>query len=88
MAYIEWNHEDLQRLDIQLNFEGIKQTSKSSFKQLVKERVRTKAFHYLTQLQQTHSKSKDLKYSEFKLQEYLKPDNNMTIKEKAFLFSE
>ena len=86
----DWVHtvnEDLQRLDIQLNFEGIKQTSKSSFKQLVKERVRTKAFHYLTQLQQTHSKSKDLKYSEFKLQDYLKPDNNMTIKEKAFLFS-
>ena len=80
-------NEDLKKLDIQLNFEGIRKTSKSSFKKLVKEKVRIKAFHYLTQLQSTHSKSKDLKYSELELQDYLKPDNNMTIKEKTFIFA-
>ena len=78
--------EDLQKLDIELSFEDIKKTSKLSFKQLVKERVKTKAFQYLTGVQKTHSKSINLKYSELKLQEYLEPNNEMTIKEKAFIY--
>ena len=78
---------DLENLEINLSFEDIKNTSKSVFKQLVKERVKSKAFQYLVNLQQTHSKSRDIKYTDFQLQDYLKPTNNMTIKEKSFIFS-
>ena len=57
------------------------------FKNLVKDQVKIKAFQYLTSLQETHSKSKELRYSELQLQYYLRPGNNLTIIEKAFIFS-
>ena len=53
---------------------------KLAFKKLVKEKIRIKAFHYLVQLQQTHNKSKNVKYEELKLQDYLSPKNEMTIR--------
>ena len=53
----------------------------------MKEKIRIKAFHYLVQLQQTHNKSKNVKYEELKLQDYLSPKNEMTIKEKSFVFA-
>ena len=53
----------------------------------MKERVKNKAFQHLVDVQQTHSKSKDIQYSDLQLQNYLKPGNNMTIKEKSFVFS-
>ena len=70
-----------------MDFESIKNTSKLAFKNLVKEKVKNKAFHYLVQLQQTHNKSKNVKYEELKLQCYLTPKNEMTIKEKSFVFA-
>ena len=79
--------DDLNNLEIQLTFNDIKNISKSMFKQLVKEKVKTKAFEYLTSLQEMHSKSKELNYSELQLQYYLRPGNSLTIKEKAFIFS-
>ena len=39
---------DLQELNIQLNFEDIKNISKSMFKNLVKDKVKIKTFQYLT----------------------------------------
>ena len=53
----------------------------------MKEKIRIKAFHYLVQLQQTHNKSKNVKYEELKLQDYLSPKNEMNIKEKSFVFA-
>ena len=78
---------DLRDLEINLTFEDIKNTSKSVFKKIVKERVKNKAFQHLVDVQQTQSKSKDIQYSDLQLQNYLKPGNNMTIKEKSFVFS-
>ena len=78
---------DLQKLNIHLDFERIKSHTKESFKRLVKEHVNTEAFKYLKNLQQTHSKARPLQYSKFSLQRYLKADSNMTTKEKSFTFS-
>ena len=49
--WVKTVNDDLKYLEIQLNFEDIKKTSKTTFKQLVKEKVKTKAFLYLTDLQ-------------------------------------
>ena len=78
---------DLTALNIQLNFNQIENTSKTCFKNMVKEKVKIKALSYLRNLQEDHSKSKDLLYHEIKLQDYLKNDNNLTIKQKCFIFA-
>ena len=61
--------------------------SKSAFKELVKKQVKLKSYEYLLSVKETHSKSKDLHYSDFKMQDYLKPGSNMTIRDKCFVFA-
>ena len=78
---------DLEELDIKLNFDQIKSHTKEAFKKLVKEHISVKAFDYLKNLQQTHSKARPLQYEKLMLQDYLKSENQMTIKEKAFTFA-
>ena len=78
--------QDLTDLDINLTLEQIKNTSKQGFKDMVKEKVKHAAFSYLTNIQQTHSKAKSLKYERLELQSYLKSENT-TIKEKSFTFA-
>ena len=60
--------------------------SKEKFKEIVQMKVKSKALEYLQQLQQKHSKSINLKYETLQLQDYLKPEGNMTIQMKAFIF--
>ena len=80
--------EDLSDLKINMSFEEIQNTSKEGFKKLVKEKVNEAALDYLKSLQKTHSKSKNLKYSELCLQQYLKSKTSkMTIMEKSFAFA-
>ena len=79
--------DDLQNLNINHSFEQIKLMSKSAFKELVKKQVKLKSFEYLLSVKETHSKSKDLHYSDFQMQDYLKPGSNMTIRDKCFVFA-
>ena len=79
--------KDLEELELSYEFTTIKAKSKSEFKRMVKIKIQEKALHYLTSIQATHSKSKHIVYSELSLQEYLKPECNLTIKEKAFTFA-
>ena len=79
--------KDLQDLDIKMNLEEISVMSKVTFKELVKSKVKSKALEYLQKLQQKHSKSINLHFESLELQEYLKPEGNMTIQMKAFVFS-
>ena len=79
--------DDLKNLEINYSFEKIKNTPKATFKQLVKQKVKTKALQFLISLQESHSKSKELKFADRQLQAYLRPGNSLTIKEKAFIFS-
>ena len=78
--------KDLDELEIIESFDDIRETTKDAFKKYVKTKVKEKAFQYLKDLQNSHSKSQNIQYKELKLQEYLKPTSSMTIKEKSFIF--
>ena len=78
---------DLNDLKIDLNLDDIQSKSKNEFKEIVKTKVKIKAFEYLTAIQQSHSKSKNIVYNKFDLQDYLKPLCKLTIKEKQFTFA-
>ena len=54
---------------------------------MVKARIHNAAFKYLTSLQATHSKSKNIVYTELTMQGYLKPGCKLSINEKAFTFA-
>ena len=64
--------KDMSNLNIQLSLSNIKRTSKSSFKRLVKTKVRQAAFDELLEMKNTHSKLNNLNYNEFAMQPYLK----------------
>ena len=78
---------DLIELGINYTFDQIRQCSKLAFKKLVKERVTQNAFKYLCDLQGSYTKGRDIKYSELKLQDYLKSNQGLSIKEKSFIFA-
>ena len=60
--------------------------SGNTLKNKLKLAVTDKALEYLREVQQKHSKSKNIQYSELKLQEYLRSHRSGTINEKARLF--
>ena len=60
--------------------------SEKTLKSKLKVAVKYAAFKYLTELQQKHSKSKYLVYSDLKLQDYLRSGGSLTIDQKAQLF--
>ena len=69
--------QDLTDIDMNMTMEDIKNTSKEVFKNIVREKVRTAAFNFLTKIQETHSKAKNLKYTGLNLQDYLSSKNKM-----------
>ena len=50
--------QDLKDLEIEMNFDQIRDYTKEAFKETVKKQVKTKAFIFFTLIQQTHSKTK------------------------------
>ena len=81
--------KDLEELDINLDFLEFAWTAKSELKRTTKEKLKTAALKYLLSVKENHSKSKDLKYENLQLQEYLKPnfEISLTIQEKQFIFT-
>ena len=78
--------EDLPKiLDGYQHYEDIKNMSKFAFKKLVCASVRKFAFNNLIYLKNEKTKSKDIEYTEFMMQEYLKP-NQLTYIEACFIF--
>ena len=78
---------DIRDLKLSLTFDQIKTIPKEQFKKLVKEKVKIRSFEFLTRIQATHSKSKNIVYKNLGLQTYLGPDSSLTIKEKSLIFS-
>ena len=70
-----------------MSFEEISKYSKQSFKALVKESVKTKAFNELVKRQKEHSKGKEILYRDLSLQNYLKAESPLSLEEKRFLFA-
>ena len=85
--WVKTINKDLEDLEINLSLNEIQNLSKSAFKNIVKEKSRQKAFQYLTEIKNSHSKSKELVYHELSLQDYLKPGNELSIQDKKFIFA-
>jgi len=80
--------EDMKELGIDLTMEEIAGTSKMRFKEIIKNKVETKALQYLTKLKESHSKAKNIKHDKIQLQPYLRSETkNLTINEKKFIFA-
>ena len=77
--------EDLKYLEIFLDFEQIKSTSRNQFKDLVDESVEEKAHEYLVEKLKKMSKILSNEYTELKMQSYLK-SSNINIRSKKFIF--
>ena len=78
--------DDIIKMDIHLSFDEIEEMSKEAFKDLVRTRVRTKAFSELLNRQNSHSKGREIIFKQFSLQEYLMSGNSLSNKEKFFVF--
>ena len=71
----DWVHqvkEDLVDLKISLSLEQLKLKSKTSFKKIVKIRMKEFTLEYLNEQKEKHSKMENLLYIKLKLQSYLK----------------
>ena len=67
--------QDLDELNIEDDFDNIKQMTKSQMSNLVKEAYKAKAFDDLLEKQLTYSKGGELVYGELKMRRYLKTNN-------------
>ena len=80
--------EDMKVLGLEIDMEQLQCIPKSTFKEMVKNKIQLKAFIYLTELKNSHSKTKLIKHEKLELQGYLQSGrNNLTIKEKQFIFA-
>ena len=61
--------KDLEELEINLIFKEISRISKSDLKKIIREKVKSAAFIYLTELNLSHSKS--IRHRKLKLQKYM-----------------
>ena len=69
-----------------LNIELIEITSKEDFKAGVKNKIRNAALNDLNKVKESHSKVKHIKFTELKMQEYLKSPT-FTDEETSLLFA-
>ena len=70
---------DLQEIDLNIQFDDIKNMRKDDFKNLVKRKIEANALQELVKIKLKHSKVKMIKHPVLKLQNYLKP-NKLNIK--------
>ena len=64
--FIELVNNDLEMIGLKITEEEMRKISKQKFKKIVKTNVMNAAFIYLKDLQQTHSKMKNVHYDKFK----------------------
>ena len=64
--------DDLKAMEIEANFNMIENSSKQTFKRIVKTKVRKASFNYLLSLKSHHSKVHHIAYKELETQKYLK----------------
>ena len=67
--------DDLKEFEIDMTFEDIKEMKKGKFKDIIKGKIREKAFNDLQNLKNIHSKLDNIKYEEFKIQDYFINNN-------------
>ena len=78
--------EDKNLIELELSDIEIENMEKSLFQTLVKSKVKRAAFAYLQGMQLKHSKTKDINYHTFKMQDYMS-DSSMNSEDINFLFA-
>ena len=73
-------------MNINLTDNQIKSLKKIKFKNIVKEKCKSKAFEDLIKIKSQHSKGKEVVYKELKIQKYLK-SNKLTKNQKILLYN-
>ena len=76
--------EDMQNYNV--DEDALKTKTKSQAKNYIKEKIYSKTFENLKTAQKTHSKVKDIEYTEYKMQKYLK-NSKMKYEEATILFA-
>ena len=74
----------MKELEINLTMEEIHCMSKNMFKEYIRKKIESGALKYLKS--QIKSKGKEIEYKEIEMQEYLKPESKLSIKEKQDIF--
>ena len=85
----DWVHlvsQDIVDLKLNLTFENISNLSKLQLKGILKTAVKEVAFKYLSDVQSSHSKTINLRYSGLQMQPYLSSQRSTSIKQKALTF--
>ena len=65
---------DLNELEINVNFEDIRKMTKNTWKNIIKNTINQKTFLELESLKQTHSKVKVLRHIRLEMQDYFLPN--------------
>ena len=78
--------EDLEELEIMLEFEEIKTLTNFQFKSFLKKIIEEKALIYLNNVKSKHSQVLHIEHKELRIQEYLEPKNITSINLAKFLF--
>ena len=75
--------DDLEKLEINSNMEEIANMKKTSFMNLIKNKINKRTFENLESLKQSHSKVKKVEHIGIKIQKYLQPNNSKMTKVEA-----
>ena len=75
---------DLEELDIDVNNEEIGDISKYSWKKYLKEKTDTAAFNFLLKDNESKDRTKNTKFYEFRMSDYLDENKNTNIKQIIF----
>jgi hypothetical protein len=85
--FVQLVQSDLKKLGMTLEDNLITRGSRDALKKEIKIAIQDKAFKELAELKCTKSKLKDLDYIKLEVQEYLKNDSELTIKEVNTMFA-
>ena len=78
---------DLKDLGLDMELEQIREMKKEKFKSLVRKACRKSAFNYLISKKDSHSKMRDLSYTDLSIQSYLTSDKIHPSKAKTLFLS-
>ena len=85
----DWCHtvtEDLKTLKMNLKLSEIRKLTKATFKKMVKDKIEEEALKYLNDIKARHSKVRHIEHTKMKMQDYLRPEDTISIDEAKFLF--
>ena len=84
--FLQQIENDKEMIKLGLSDQEIEVMDRATYCIFVKTKVRTAAFIYLQEMQERHSKARNIKYHKFKMQEYMS-DASMSTEDMNFLFA-